>query len=515
MALIDKQRRQVWEGLRGNRPHRQDFLEEINIRHMRGIQNLRVRFDYPVTVVAGENACGKSTVLFGCAAAYKIPGTTAVTNAPATLFPNFSQNGTDDMKGIELEYAYITNGQRLGMVWRRGKAWNKSFLGRKGASQPKRNMYLRTLANLTNPSEVRSMLQIKYKKHTKTHIAPEWLLLARRVLTSDYQDIHKVKKSRGAGDLLLAKLADGAGAYSEFHMASGERSILRLSIEISRLDNTLVLIDEVETGLHPHIQKLLMLNLQQMALRQNLQIIVTTHSPVVLDCVPREGRVFLSRVRQTHDVNVLPPMRDVLQKAMYGQSTDKLSILCEDEVAEAIVLGVVDALSVQINFAHEQIKVGRDTGKDEFANHARVLAKMDLLADFVFALDGDARALQQDIARAASPDVVPILFLPGELEPEAWLWGELSQAPAQYQSVLAVPRLSEALAEIEQTMRGAIGTRDGSKYKVYLHELAEQTQRTPAEFARTIARTCTTNHTRDMLDFATNLQDAIQHWRGV
>jgi len=53
--------------------------------------------------------------------------------------------------------------------------------------------------------------------------------------------------------------------YSEFHMASGERAVLRLSIDISNLENALVLIDEVEAGLHPNIQRLLMLELQRLA----------------------------------------------------------------------------------------------------------------------------------------------------------------------------------------------------------------------------------------------------------
>ena len=57
-------------------------------------------------------------------------------------------------------------------------------------------------------------------------------------------------------------------------MAAGERAILRLSQEITQLNGALVLIDEVETGLHPWVQQLLMLHLQQLALRNDLQIIV-------------------------------------------------------------------------------------------------------------------------------------------------------------------------------------------------------------------------------------------------
>ena len=79
----------------------------------------------------------------------------------------------------------------------------------------------------------------------------------------------------------------------------GERAIVRMSKDISGLENALVLIDEVDTGLHPYTQKQTMLELQRSALRQKLQIIVASHSPVVLDSVPPEARIFLDRDPET------------------------------------------------------------------------------------------------------------------------------------------------------------------------------------------------------------------------
>lgn len=78
-------------------------------------------------------------------------------------------------------------------------------------------------------------------------------------------------------------------SYSEFHMSAGERAILRLSRDISTLHDALILIDEIEAGLHPYTQQVLMLELQRLALRQDLQIIVTSHSPFILESVPSEG----------------------------------------------------------------------------------------------------------------------------------------------------------------------------------------------------------------------------------
>lgn len=513
MSIIDNELKRVWDQLRGDKPHRQTFLEEITIRNMRGITNLRVPLEFPVTVLAGENACGKSTVLFGCACAYKVPGASNKEYVPTTLFPNFTIGKMDSMDKTELEYAYIDNGRRMNMVWRRGKAWNRSFFGRKGATQPERKVYLRTLANFTNPSEVRSMLQIKRRNPIIDNVNPGLLVLAKRTLPFDYQNVQQAKKSQGRGDLLLAELKNSS-AYSEFHMASGERSILRLSIEVSSLSNALVLIDEVETGLHPYIQKQLMLHLQRLSLREKLQIIVTTHSPVVLESVPLEGRVFLTRDNK-HDVRVESPMRDILQKAMYGQSKDKLSVLCEDDVAEFIIRGVVDALSEKINLRPEDLFIGKNTGKNEFPAHVRTLARIQQLQDFIFVLDGDGRDMIRPIEQAADADNVKVqlLFLPGEFCPEKWLWDTIARDTAKYGGLLAIgqTQLEKAMQEAQAIMAGTTAA-ESERQKEQLRFLAERLQKEITEVARLVARQ-NTKDGGEIIEFVNDLEDKISDWR--
>ena len=65
--------------------------------------------------------------------------------------------------------------------------------------------------------------------------------------------------------------ATAGAAYSEFHMSAGERAILRLSMDTSKLEDALILIDEIEAGLHPYVQQVLMLELQRLALRNRLR----------------------------------------------------------------------------------------------------------------------------------------------------------------------------------------------------------------------------------------------------
>ena len=349
MPHIDRELNEVWEALRGSKNQRDEALVEVRITNLRGIENLRFPFDYPVSVLAGPNGSGKSTVLFACACAYRVPGRRAGDFAPSRLFPNFTSRQpavrSDPPQQTELEFHYLHRGNRRFMTWRRGKSWSRKG---DGNSQPERQVYLRTLANLTSPAEVRSILQLG-RKHVRTEtISPELLLFAHRVLPWRYHNLDLIS-GQSSRDLLFAEIDDEHETrYSEFHMSSGERTIVRISKDISRLENALVLIDEVDTGLHPYTQQQAMLELQRSALRQKLQIIVASHSPVVLDSVPREGRIFLDRDHETGHVRREPLYRDIFQKALYGQSRDRLSILCEDEVAEGVIRGVLDVLNVEL-----------------------------------------------------------------------------------------------------------------------------------------------------------------------
>ena len=138
-----------------------------------------------------------------------------------------------------------------------------------------------------------------------------------------------------------------------------------------------------------------MLELQRSALRRNLQIIVASHSPVILDSVPPEARLFLDRDDDTGQVRRAPAYRDIFQKALYGTSTDPLSILCEDAVAEGVIRGVLDVLNVELELEHGDVVIGRNSGRDEFPGHVRTLAKFGRLSNFILVLDGDSRELQE------------------------------------------------------------------------------------------------------------------------
>ena len=250
MPQIDRELNEVWNALRASRGQRDEVLVEVRITNLRGIDHLPFSFEYPVSVLAGPNGSGKSTVLFACACAYRVPGRGSGDFFPSRLFPNFVTRQeavrSDPVQETELEFHYVHRGVRRSMVWRRGKSWSRS-----GDRQPEREVHLRTLANITSPSEVRSVLQLG-KNHVQTDaISPDLLIFAHRILPWRYRNLDLIS-GKSARDLLFAEIDDADETrYSEFHMSSGERTIVRISKDISRLKNALVLIDEVDTGLHP------------------------------------------------------------------------------------------------------------------------------------------------------------------------------------------------------------------------------------------------------------------------
>ena len=522
--MIENRLRELWDNLQGKKPHLPHFLSEIRLDGIRGLDNLRVLIDYPVSVIAGGNATGKSTVLFAAACAYR--GTdkrTFLNLRPSRLFPNFRpEDGGrgDEWQEGTIDFDYLTSEGGLSMQWQRSKrSWSLNFFGRTNASQPERQVYLRALSDLNSLSRIdatilRSSRTSRYELE-EINLTASQIEFAHQMLPFRYSEV--VNFSRGSKNLLFAAQESGAN-YSEFNMAAGERAILRLSQEITQLNGALVLIDEVETGLHPWVQQLLMLHLQQLALRNDLQIIVTSHSPVVLDSVPARGRIFLDRDEDSGKIVVCPPYRDIIQNALYGRSNETLKLLCEDKIAEGILKGVFDFLLPQERIKWESVQIGRDTGASEFPMHARALAKFGQIQDTVFILDGDQRdrEIEGEIKDAAGRGVnISILFLPGKESPESWLWDRLKtirsdvvdvQLGIDHRSLLTKMNQLDAIYDAASDSPAEIAK---SKFR----NLSENLNREAPEVCRILARLEAERKESDIQPFVEELQTILLLWR--
>lgn len=508
--------RQIWDQLRAQQVGRKDALRNVRIRGLRGIRQLEVPLAFPVSVLAGPNACGKSTVLFSMACAYRPPGAGPKDLVPSTLFPDFKTrqiNLPHDVAGeVEIGFDYLIGGRSKQMRWRRKKTWNRS--GIEGGKSPERPVYLRTLANLSNPSEVRSLLQLGRHQLQSAEVDAADITLAHRILPWKYAGLTRLR--RGTKELLFVERREGGG-YSEFHMSSGERSVLRLSLELARLHNALVLIDEVEAGLHPFTQQILMLELQRLALRNQLQIVVATHSSVILESVPVEARIFLER--QGDNVVVVPPHHDVIQRAFYGRALDRLSVVCEDESAEAVVRGIFDHLAPELGLVQSDIEIGRNTGKHEFKHHVAAFARFRQLWSTVFVLDGDGSNLVEELhAQAAQKgQTATVICLPGEGAPELWAWRAMEAHRGDYAEAMGLADGSALQAEMQRISRiyeGASDT-DSNKAKGRVWALADATGRDVPTLMRLVGRMEARRGSGELMMVVNAFRDAVSNWRNM
>ena len=523
--MLERRLEGLWRDLQGKKPHLPHFLSEIRLDGIRGLNNLRVVFDYPVSVIAGGNTTGKSTVLFAAACAYSsAPDRTerrVRSFSPSSLFPDMRpEDGGrgDEWQEATIDFDYQTPEGSSSMQWRRSqKGWSRNYFRRRGTSQPERQVHLRTLNSLNSPSRLNisiiwSSRSSKYELE-ETPLTSSQIEFAHQMLPFRYSEV--VNLSKGSSNLLFAAQESGA-AYSELHMAAGERVILRLSQEITQLDGALILIDEVEAGLHPWVQQLLMLHLQRLALRNDLQIIVTSHSPVVLDSVPLNGKIFLDRDDSSGEVVVRPAYRDLIQNALYGRSNDVLKLLCEDEIAEGILEGVFDFLLPQEQIKWESVQIGRDTGASEFPMHARALAKFGQIEDTVFILDGDQRGgeIERKI-RDAAEQSVDILFLPGKGAPESWVAERLRYIPDVDASQLGVNQtgLSNLMNKLDAIYDSASDS-PSEIAKSKFRSLSDSLHRETSEICRIVGKLEADRKESDIQPLVDELRGILRQWRG-
>ncbi len=513
--MIEKRLQKLWGSLQGKKIHFPHFLSAVTIDGLRGIGPLRIPLDYPVTVIAGGNGSGKTTVLFAAACAYRVPGAGTRAFVPSTLFPDYRPSfpgRADTRNRVSMEFEYSTPDGQRAMRWRRTKGWNRSFFGRKAATQPSRHVYLRTLSNLSNPAEVRGVLSMSRleKEPVEDALNASQIMLAHRILPFRYSNV--VRLSSGKKSLLFAE-QDLGPKYSELHMAAGERAILRIAQDVGQVKDALVLIDEVEAGLHPWLQELLMIELQQLALRNSLQVIVTTHSPVVLNTVPANGRIFLDRNQESGKVSMQTAYRDVVQHAMYGRANESLNILCEDEAAEGVLLGVFDVVLPRQYMRSDIIRIGRDTGADEFPAHARAFTKFGRIHNFVFVLDGDQTGgnVQQRIKDAGRGATV--VSLPGKGSPEQWVWQRLEHDPDLAAELgMDTRALRDRIQQLNSTYDSASDSK-ANIAKAKLSMLAEEARWQSKDVCRLVARQESGRPGADIQPLVEASENALIGWR--
>ena len=175
--------------------------------------------------------------------------------------------------------------------------------------------------------------------------------------------------------------------YSEAFAGSGESLVVNLVTEVLKAPpNSLLLLDEPETSLHPGAQRKLLQFLLKQALAKKLQIVVSTHSPEMVRGLPNNAiKVF----RPSVDGAIHVEQDLSWDEAFYviGQHLDpSIHVIVEDKLAELLVTTALE--SIGATFAHK-FRVEHRPGGESRMKSDIALAITTQHSRPMFLFDGD------------------------------------------------------------------------------------------------------------------------------
>lgn len=427
----DERRLQKWWN---TSPVSVPVLRSMRVAGLRGIRELEVHFDHPVTAICGRNGAGKSTLLglvalaFGGTRGLVPPG---AARRPLTgedfsyyTFRDFFFRGIGDPEygDVEIDWHYDGPLQRMD-----GRAVANPVSVRKQSNKwmryerrPERAVYF-VGAIRSVPAVERSVLRSYFgatRAGTTTPLEPNFLMRLADIMGRGYSDAATVTVTRYS----LRRCATGDSPYSSFNMGAGEDVLIEiLQILQDAPMGALIVIEEIELGLHPTAARRLARHIQQVALGKKLQVVVSTHSHDFLDALPRQGRLLLQGSGSERRV-----MRGPTSRFAMGTLTEvahpELVVYCEDQFARRLILA---ALSSDLR---RRVRVSPVGAASELAQQAAAHKRAGFGERALIMWDGDvSEAEVRGWIGSAFPSgldgdpSVKWAMLPGGQAPERWV----------------------------------------------------------------------------------------------
>ena len=318
-------------------------LRSIFVDGFRGIMEINLNIDFPITAISGLNGAGKSTLGQLAVCAYKRP--TTASEYRRQYIKDFFPISRADPKPIsdnaKIIYLYETEEYKSPQevtVSRASSAWS----GYK--RQPERYCYYIGFTVYIPKVERRDLSVYGGKDLTfteKRHIDEPVIVKMAKIIGYNYNEVsfqgvaHKGKKSE-------IGIASRLGcSYSENNMGFGEGRILYTvdKLETSPVQSLFV-IEEPETALHENAQYEFAKYLLDVCSRRHHQVIVTTHSSAIMQALPPSSRKLL--MRNENGVNIIDNISIYqVQSLLSGGHRGQLIVCVEDEFAKILLVEAI------------------------------------------------------------------------------------------------------------------------------------------------------------------------------
>lgn len=470
-----------------DRSLRKWFIKEFNCANLRGIDiptgsirglsSLAIKFDYPLTAIAGKNGAGKSTLLaLACCAFHNTNKGFSLPNRKQNYytFADFFIQHKDEIPptGIKILYAIAHNNWRvsernpdkvkIGYQARtksKGGKWNDYSL------RVERNVVFIGIERIVPHSE--KSQSKSYRRQFKSLPPKGWETKTKDsvgyILGKEYENFEMTYHSK-----YKLPLAQSNGVlYSGFNMGAGENALFEIFSTINSCpEGTLFVIDEIELGLHAEAQKRFITKLKEVCLDKKAQIIFTTHSKEIFDCLPEEARIYIERVGKKCIATTGISSEYAFSK-LSNENIPEAEILVEDKIAKSIINSILPIS------ARSRLRIEIVGSATALCVQLAALNRRSNPPNTLVIYDGDQRKKEKD-HRAHTKKISEtqdqefdtwfdkkIGYLPGTTWPEKWLLSE---------SKTEVEALSNELGLNEQeTLQLIDSSIQAGKHKEFYH----------------------------------------------
>jgi predicted ATPase len=490
----------------------------LKVGQVRGINSLDLSFEYPITAIAGRNGAGKSTILALACCAYhntkdgfRLPKR----QHPYYTFRDFFMQHADEvpLQGIEIYYGIAYNKWKesdrtpggVGVGYQK-RAKKKDGKWSDYADRVKRNVAFLGIERIVPHSE-RSQSR-SYSRVFKDAKAKGWEDKVKDavgfVLQRAYDKFRYLEYSKYS----LPMVKQGQTIYSGFNMGAGENALFEIfSTMYSCGPGSLLVMDEVELGLHAEAQKRFIDRLKDVCLDLRAQVICTTHSREIFESLPPDARFYIEPIngKTTITHSISPEFAFSKLGAAVGTEMD---ILVEDEVARAMVVAALPStIRRRVTFR----VIGSATAL------ARQLAALYVRQDdkpTLAIFDADQRVKYKDLmshargmAEVKDGGFDPwfakrAAFLPGATWPEAWI----VERALLCLDDLAVPLHTDKDTLVDAILAGA----NAGKHEEFF-EMARQLGLTREQCLQTFVTSVCTKNEAEFSELVANVSGQLAH----
>lgn len=323
--------------------HSQQSIKRMDIEKLKNLRHVSVEFATPgLTAIMGVNGSGKSTILHALACCYRpFEGDDQENHIFSMYFtpnPDLAWQGSKFTITHDYRYGADLVVDQEQTFCKTSDRWTPKY-----ATRISRHVVFLGIKTCNPAIELESKNSfINYGTTPRTDdLSNQVRETAGLIMNRDYStfNYHSTNRARYIG------VRHQEVQYSALSMGAGEQRIFKIIEAVFAAPrNSLIIIDEIDILLHPKALKKLLEVIHDRAMDKDLQIVFSTHSPVLFemqDIVKTQH--IIQTPNQTLRLDFTTP--DIIYR-ITGESVKPIELYVEDPLARTIVQNVAKEVGI-------------------------------------------------------------------------------------------------------------------------------------------------------------------------